>query len=119
MSAQTPPPHNDVHGDSPHVDDIIEHLDVHLDTPAPPHTDHSDHTDVPHSDTPHTDAPHTDTPPHADAPHGDLGPRRLGIEASQRDASIEAARAHGAVRDVGLSAAAPPKDVHGSHVGEG
>ena len=38
-------------------------------SPGPPHTDHSDHTDLPHTDTPpHTDAPHTD---HVDAPHQD------------------------------------------------
>ena len=37
-------------------------------SPAPPHADHADHTDVPHSDVPHTDTPHTD---HADAPHQD------------------------------------------------
>ena len=91
-SAQTPPPHNDVHGDAPHEDNIVEHLDVHLDSPVPPHDDHSDHDRRaalptcayaaaptlphygrirPHSDSrdagprrqPHGDAPHTDTPP--------------------------------------------------------
>src|SRR5262245_50003626 len=67
----TPPPHNDVHGDSGHGDDIIEHLDVHLDTITPPHDDN--HSDLPHSDTPHTDAPHDDHAdgPHTDAPHTD------------------------------------------------
>src|SRR6185503_4948480 len=71
-SAQTPVPHNDVHGDSGHVDNIIEHLDVHLDTPVPPHDDHTDHADAPHTDTPpHTDAPHTDHSDHIDVPHTD------------------------------------------------
>ena len=35
-SAQTPAPHNDIHGDAPHTDNIIEHLDVHLDSPVAP-----------------------------------------------------------------------------------
>src|SRR5262245_38712070 len=48
-SAQTPTPHNDVHGDSPHLDNIIEHLDVHLDSVVPPHADHTDHADTPHA----------------------------------------------------------------------
>ena len=83
-SAQTPTPHNDTHGDAGHGDNIIEHLDVHLDSPVPPHDDHTDHvdsphadtphTDVPHSDAPHTDAPHSDTPPHTDLPHSDTPP---------------------------------------------
>src|SRR5262245_5280271 len=55
-SAQTPAPHNDVHGDAPHQDDSIIHSDIHLD--APGRAEHVDYTD--HTDTPHTDAPHTD-----------------------------------------------------------
>ena len=70
-SAQTPAPHNDVHGDAPHGDEIQIHADIHVDTPAPPHSDFSDHDDAPHTDTPHTDVPHSDTPPHTDAPHSD------------------------------------------------
>src|SRR5262245_4628935 len=68
----TPPPHNDVHGDSGHGDEVVEHLDVHLDSITPPHEDHDDHTDVPHTDTPpHTDAPHSDHSDHSDLPHTD------------------------------------------------
>ena len=67
-SAQTPSPHNDVHGDSPHQDNIIEHLDIHLDTPGPPHQDHSD--GAPHGD--HSDAAtHVDLHGDAHADHGD------------------------------------------------
>jgi hypothetical protein len=69
-SAQTPAPHNDVHGDSPHTDETSVHLDVHLDSRLPIHSDFSDHTDTPHTDAPHTDVPHTDVP-HTDAPHTD------------------------------------------------
>src|SRR5262245_62246558 len=67
-SAQTPSPHNDVHGDSAHGDAIRDHLDGHLDTPPPTHTDHTDHTDTPHTDIPHTDGPHAATPAHTDVP---------------------------------------------------
>ncbi|HEX7137432.1 MAG TPA: hypothetical protein VF219_06285, partial [Vicinamibacterales bacterium] len=71
--AQSPSPHNDVHGDNAHVDEIDIHLDAHADTPGPVHTDQSVHDDVPHSDTPtpHDDVPHEDTPPHGD--HSDGG----------------------------------------------
>ena len=73
-SAQTPAPHNDVHGDAPHADEITVHADLHIDTPQPPHDDRSTTTmprtqthRIPTSalDDPHDDAPHTDTPPHA------------------------------------------------------
>ncbi|HVW04841.1 MAG TPA: hypothetical protein VHB78_07510, partial [Vicinamibacterales bacterium] len=51
-AAQTPPVHNDVHGDTPHVDEFDIHTDAHLDTPTPVHTDFSDHSDEPHDDAP-------------------------------------------------------------------
>ena len=65
-SAQSVPPHNDVHGDAPHPDSDAIHTDVHLDTAPPAHTDHSDHADT----------PHTDSAAHRRAAHGHAAHRR-------------------------------------------
>src|SRR5262245_62900544 len=70
-SAQTPSPHNDVHGDAQHLDQVSDHLDVHADTPPPVHTDHSDHSDVPHIDATQTQVQHTGKHTHSDVPPTD------------------------------------------------
>jgi hypothetical protein len=58
--------------------------------PGIPHSDHTDHVDVPHSDehtdVPHTDTPHSDTPqPHTD--HGDTPPHSDHADAPHQDHS--------------------------------
>src|SRR6187200_412338 len=67
-AAQSPPPHNDTHLDTPHVDEIVIHADTHLDSTVPTHDDHSDTT--PHGD--HSDAAtHLDSHGDSHADHGD------------------------------------------------
>ena len=98
-SAQSVPPHNDAHGDTPHQDTDSIHTDVHLDTGGPhrqrPHRRRTirrrirrpafrhaathrrpiptaAHRHAAHIDD--QDAPHTYTPPHTDVPHSDTPP---------------------------------------------
>jgi hypothetical protein len=70
-----PPPHTDHtdHSDVPHQDHTDAHTDVHTDVHTDTHTD----TPTPHTDVPHVDSaalPHQDHQDHSDS-HGDAGVR--------------------------------------------